>query len=244
MKSVIVTGASRGIGAAIAKTLAKSGYAVVVNYNKTAEKANALCQEIQNFGGIAFPVQGDISSSDDVQRIFNASYEQFGAPYALINNAGIALRGAPLQDITDSEIEAVIAVNLTGTIKCSREAIKYMVREHRGKIVSISSIWGQIGGSCEVAYSASKAGIIGLTKALSNEVAPSGISVNCIAPGVIDTDMLSCYSEADLNALRDETPLGRLGTPEDIANAVEFLISEKSSFITGQIIGINGGTTG
>lgn len=241
MKSIIVTGASRGIGAAIAKTLAKLNYAVVVNYNKSADKANALCHEIQNFGGIALPIQGNISSTDDVQRIFRISYEQFGAPYALINNAGIALRGAPIQDINDSEIETVIATNLTGVIKCSREAVKYMVPKHCGKIVNISSIWGQIGGSCEVVYSASKAGIIGLTKALSNEIAPSGITVNCIAPGVIDTDMISCYSKEDLNALRDEIPLGRLGTPDDIAKVVEFLISEKASFITGQVIGVNGG---
>lgn len=241
MKSVIVTGASRGIGAAIAKTLAKVGYAVVINYNKSAESAVSLCREIRESGGIALSIQGDVSLTSDVQRIFSVSYEQLGTPYALINNAGIALRGAPIQDITDSEIESVFAANLTGAIKCSREAVKYMIPRHCGKIVNISSVWGQIGGSCEVVYSASKAGIIGLTKALSNEVAPSGINVNCIAPGVITTDMISCYSKDDLNVLCDETPLGRLGTPEDIANAVEFLISDKAAFITGQILGINGG---
>ncbi len=241
MKSVIVTGASRGIGASIARTLANAGYAVVINYNRSADSAASLCCDIRESGGIAIAVQGDISLTSDVQRIFSTSYDQFGAPYALINNAGIALRGAPVQDITDSEIESVIAVNLTGAIKCSREAVKYMVPRHCGKIVNLSSIWGQIGGSCEVAYSASKAGIIGLTKALANEVAPAGINVNCIAPGVIGTDMISCYSKNDLKALCDEIPLGRLGTPEDIAGAVKFLISEKASFITGQVIGINGG---
>lgn len=241
MRSIIVTGGSRGIGSAISKVLAKVGFAVVINYNKSKEKALALCEEIQSNGGTALAIQGDISNTNDVKRIFFESYKNFGSPYALINNAGIALQNMLIQDITDEQLEAVISTNLIGAIKCSREAVKYMISEHCGKIINISSIWGQVGASCEVIYSASKAGIIGLTKALAKEVAPSGIAVNCIAPGVIDTDMISCYTEEDIDALCNETPLGRIGTSFDIANAVEFLVSDKASFITGQIIGVNGG---
>lgn len=241
MRSIIVTGSSRGIGSAVSTVLAKAGFAVVINYNKSEEKALALCEEIQGHGGTALAIQGDISNTNDVKRIFSEAYKNFGSPYALVNNAGIALQNSLIQDITDKQIESVISTNLIGAIKCSREAVKYMVSEHCGKIINISSIWGQVGASCEVIYSASKAGIIGLTKALAKEVAPSGITVNCIAPGVIDTDMISCYTQDDIDALCDETPLGRIGTPTDIANAVEFLISDKASFITGQILGVNGG---
>lgn len=241
MRSIIVTGGSRGIGSAISATLAKSGYAVAINYNKSTEKALALCEKIKKQGGIAIAVQGDISKTDDVKQIFEKVYKNFGTPYALINNAGIALQNSLIQDITDEQLEAVISTNLLGAIKCSREAARYMISEHCGRIINISSIWGQVGASCEVVYSASKAGIIGLTKALAKELAPSGITVNCIAPGVIKTDMLSCYTQEDIDLLCDETPLGRIGTPTDIANAVEFLISDKAEFITGEILGINGG---
>lgn len=241
MRSIIVTGGSRGIGSAISLRLAEAGFAVVINYNKSKEKALSLCSEIKTQGGTALAVQGNISDTADVKRIFSEAYNNFGSPYALINNAGIALQNSLIQDISDEQLESVISTNLIGAIKCSREAVKYMVSEHCGKIINISSIWGQVGASCEVIYSASKAGIIGLTKALAKEVAPSGITVNCIAPGVIATDMISCYTQEDIEALRSETPLGRIGTPEDIAKSVEFLISERASFITGQIIGINGG---
>ncbi len=241
MRSIIVTGGSRGIGSAISLRLAESGFAVVINYNKSKEKALSLCSEIKTHGGTALAVQGNISDTADVKRIFSEAYNNFGSPYALINNAGIALQNSLIQDISDEQLESVISTNLIGAIKCSREAVKYMVSEHCGKIINISSIWGQVGASCEVIYSASKAGIIGLTKALAKEVAPSGITVNCIAPGVIATDMISCYTQEDIEALRSETPLGRIGTPEDIAKSVEFLISDRASFITGQIIGINGG---
>lgn len=241
MRSIIVTGGSRGIGSEISSTLAKAGYAVVINYNSSAENALALCEEIQKQGGTAIAIQGDISKTADVTKIFEQAYKSFGTPYALINNAGIALQNSLIQDVSDEELEAVISTNLLGAIKCSREATRYMVSEHCGKIINISSIWGQVGASCEVVYSASKAGIIGLTKALAKELAPSGITVNCIAPGVINTDMLSCYTQEDIEALCEETPLGRIGSPKDIANAVEFLISDKASFITAQIIGVNGG---
>lgn len=241
MRSIIITGGSRGIGSEISSTLAKAGYVVVINYNSSAENALALCEEIQKQGGTAIAIQGDISKTADVTKIFEQAYKSFGTPYALINNAGIALQNSLIQDVSDEELEAVISTNLLGAIKCSREATRYMVSEHCGKIINISSIWGQVGASCEVVYSASKAGIIGLTKALAKELAPSGITVNCIAPGVINTDMLSCYTQEDIEALCDETPLGRIGSPKDIANAVEFLISDKASFITAQILGVNGG---
>lgn len=241
MRSIIVTGGSRGIGSAISATLAKAGYAIVINYNNSAEKAFELCKEIQEQGGKAIAIQGDVSKTADIKKIFEQAYKNFGTPYALINNAGIALQNSLIQDISDKQLEAVISTNLIGAIKCSREATRYMVSEHCGRIINISSIWGEVGASCEVVYSASKAGIIGLTKALAKELAPSGITVNCIAPGVINTDMISCYTQEDIELLRNETPLGRIGTPNDIASAVEFLISDKSSFITAQVLGVNGG---
>ena len=241
MRSIIVTGGSRGIGSEICTTLSKAGYAVAINYNHSAEKALVLCKEIQEQGGTAIAIHGDISDTADVKNLFEQTYRSFGTPYALINNAGLALPNSLIQDISDEQLEAVISTNLLGAIKCSREATRYMVSEHCGRIINISSIWGEVGASCEVVYSASKAGIIGLTKALAKELAPSGITVNCIAPGVISTDMISCYTQEDIDILRDETPLGRIGTSKDISNAVEFLISDKASFITAQVLGVNGG---
>lgn len=232
---VLVTGASRGIGAAIAKAFADSGYRVCVHYNKSEEKALSVAKECN-----ALAVRADISKSDEVEKLFCEVEEKLGAVEILINNSGVSFEGL-LTDTRDDDWNKIISTNLSGAFYTSRRALPAMISKKRGVIINISSIWGIVGASCEVAYSASKAGIIGLTRALAKEVAPSGVRVNCIAPGVIKTDMLNSFSEDDLNALIEETPLGRLGEPSDIAKAALFLASDDSSFITGQVLSPNGG---
>ena len=229
MKTALVTGGSRGIGAAVCRALAREGYRVFINYNTTDPKA--LAEEI---GGTA--VKCDVRDSAQVRGMF----EKIGSVDVLVNNAGIAQQKL-FTDITDSDWRDMRATHLDGTFFCCREALRSMIRSHSGSIINISSMWGQTGGSCEVHYSAVKAGIIGLTKALAKEVAPSGVRVNCIAPGIIETDMLSGFTAEELSDLRAEVPLGRLGSAEDIANAVVFLASEKASYITGQVLAVNGG---
>lgn len=167
-------------------------------------------------------------------------FEEIGSVDVLVNNAGISSQKL-FTDITDDEWKKTIGVNLDAVFYCCKNALPHMIRQKSGAIINISSMWGEVGASCEVHYSASKAGVIGLTKALAKEVAPSGVRVNCIAPGVIMTDMMSDYDDKTINELKDETPLGRLGTPEDIAAAALFLASDDASFITGQTLGVNGG---
>ncbi len=167
-------------------------------------------------------------------------FEEVGSVDVLVNNAGISSQKL-FTDITDDEWKRTIGVNLDGVFYCCRNALPYMIRQKSGAIINIGSMWGEVGASCEVHYSASKAGVIGLTKALAKEVAPSGVRVNCIAPGVVMTDMMSDFDDTTIEELKDETPLGRLGTPEDIAAAVLFLASDDASFITGQTLGVNGG---
>lgn len=237
MKTVLITGASRGIGAATAEAFAKSGYSVIINYNKNKNTAQALARKISQLYKADCTAYGcDISDSPSVAEMFKT----FGDIDVLVNNAGIS--GQKLfTDITDEDWRRMVGVNLDGVFYCSREALRGMIKRKSGSIINISSMWGQVGGSCEVHYSAAKAGVIGLTKALAKEVAPSNIRVNCIAPGIIDTDMMKDFDEETRNELKNETPLLRLGTPEDIANAALFLASDKASFITGQILGVNGG---
>ena len=172
--------------------------------------------------------------------LFARAVEEYGFIDTLVNNAGIAQQKL-FTDLTDEDWQAMIDVNLGGTFRTCRAALPEMIRQKRGTIINISSMWGQVGASCEVAYSAAKAGVIGLTKALAKEVAPSGITVNCIAPGAIRTPMLDCFTEEDLAALAEETPVGRIGTPEDVAAACVFLASDGARFITGQVLGVNGG---
>ncbi len=232
---VLVTGASRGIGAAIAKAFADSGYRVCVHYNKSENSALSVAKECN-----ALAVRADISKSAEVEKLFCEIEKKLGNVEILINNAGVSFEGL-LTDTSDDNWNKIIATNLSGAFFASRRALPNMISKKGGVIINISSIWGLVGASCEVAYSASKAGLIGLTRALAKEVAPSGIRVNCIAPGVIKTDMLNSFSKDDLNALVEETPLGRLGDPEDIAKAALFLASDDSSFITGQVLSPNGG---
>ena len=241
MKTAVVTGASRGIGAACAVAMAKSGYNVILGYKEQKQKAENLAKVlIEGYGIAALAVQADVSDSKQAQELVDVAYRNFGRVDVLVNNAGIA--GYKLfTDITDEEWNEMIGTNLTGVFNCSRAAVKYMVSAHSGSIVNISSMWGQVGASCEVHYSASKAGVIGMTQALAKELAPSGVRVNCLCPGVIRTDMLSEIDDETVSSLIEETPLGRLGSPKDIADAVAFLCSDGASFITGQVLGVNGG---
>lgn len=241
MKTAVVTGASRGIGAACAVALAKSGYNVILGYKVNKERAESLQEVlISGYGIAAIAVQADVSVSSEAQALIDTAYRNFGRVDVLVNNAGIA--GYKLfTDITDEDWDEMIGTNLTGVFNCSRAAVKYMVNQKSGSIVNISSMWGQVGASCEVHYSAAKAGVIGLTQALAKELAPSGIRVNCVCPGVIKTDMLNDIDDDTIASLMEETPLGRLGTPKDIADSVAFLCSDRAEFITGQILGVNGG---
>lgn len=236
-KVALVTGGAKGIGSAIVKRLIEDGYKVAFTYNHSEEKAQRLCAEI---GANCKAYMLDITDSNAVKSIVDDIEKDFGEIVILVNNAGIAEQ-ALFTDITDEMWHRMIETNLSGAFYCSRAVLKYMINRKSGKIINISSIWGETGGSCEVHYSASKSGLIGMTKALAKEVGLSGITVNSVSPGVILTDMTSHFDEETMNALKDETPLNRIGTPEDVAGAVSFLCSKDADFITGQNISVNGG---
>ena len=238
-KSAIVTGASRGIGRAVAQELAKRGYRVLVCYRKNSDGAADVCHGIRAAGGVALPFQMDIADLSDCRRTVYKAMMEFGRIDVLVNNAGIAL--SRLFTETDEAVyDRVFDVNMKGMFFLTRAAAKEMVAAGGGSIVNLSSMWGISGASGEVAYSASKAAVIGFTKALAKELAPSHIRVNAVAPGVIDTDMNACYSEDTLRMLAEKTPLGRLGTPEEIASCVCFL-AEDATFLTGQVLTADGG---
>ncbi|MDR1003241.1 MAG: 3-oxoacyl-ACP reductase FabG [Oscillospiraceae bacterium] len=239
-KVALVTGASGAIGGAIARRLANDGMCVAVCYNSGENAANTLCKSIVQGGGVAEPFLADISDSKQVSAMVLAVGDRFGDIDILINNAGIAQQ-ILFTDITDEQWDKMIATNLSGAFYCTRAVLPQMLRNHSGVIINISSIWGISGASCEVHYSAAKAGLIGMTKALAKEVGPSGIRVNCVAPGVIASPMTDCLGEETMSALRDETPLGEIGTPEDVAHCVGFLCTDGAKFITGQVISPNGG---
>ena len=234
-RTALVTGASRGIGAAIARALAADGCRVAVNYNTSRTEAEALAAET---GGIA--VQADVSDSAQVQSMVDTVLEKFCQLDILVCNAGEAWQGL-FQQMDDKTWRNLMGVDLDGVFYACRAVLPHMIGRKKGKIVTLSSMWGQVGGSCEVAYSAAKAGVIGLTKALAKEVGPSGITVNAVAPGVILTDMTKNLGPQALADLAEEAPLGRLGTPEDVARCVSFLCSEAGSYLTGQVLAPNGG---
>jgi 3-oxoacyl-[acyl-carrier protein] reductase len=240
MPTVIVTGAARGIGRAIATLFAQNHYNVLLNYHTSREQALELASALQEQGYSVAPFQADVSLAAQVAAMIDYCRDHFGPIDLLINNAGIA-RTALLTETTEAEWDRLVAVNLKGVFLCTKAVLKLMLPRKQGKIINIASIWGLVGSSCEVPYSASKAGVIGLTKALAKELGPSNIQVNCIAPGVIATEMLADYNETELQNLRDQTPLGRLGTPADIAACALFLASAAANFITGQVISPNGG---
>lgn len=249
MKTILVTGSSRGIGAEIIRCAYKSGeYNVIINYNKSEEQAANLKNELLQyakdnpekvFGGIEV-IKADVSKEADVLTMFDVAEKAFGKIDVLVNNAAISSFSL-FTDLTYEDWNNIMAVNVGSAFLCTKRALKSMVYEKNGRIINISSIWGMCGSSCEVHYSASKAAIIGLTKALAKEVGPSGITVNCVAPGVIDTEMNKSLSGDAISALCEETPLGRIGTPLEIAKTVLFLASDDAGFITGQVISPNGG---
>ena len=240
--TVLVTGGAGGIGSAVCRAFAKNGYNIAIHYHSGEHRAQALADEFKNKYNVKASIfYADVSNNESVREMFDDIEKQFGSLDVLVNNAGIAQQKL-FTDITAEDWAKMRGVNLDGTLYCCQEALqRFMLPAHKGAILNISSMWGQVGASCEVHYSAAKAGVIGLTKALAKEVGLSGVRVNCIAPGVIMTDMMAGFDEETLDELRDETPLNRLGTPEDIAEAALFLCSDKASFITGQILGINGG---
>ena len=239
-KTVLITGASRGIGAATAYCFAKEGYNVVVNYNKSREKAEKLVSELTNQGFSAACIQADVSDGKQVNAMVDKINSRFGGVDVLVNNAAVA-QIKLFSDITPDDWDNIFNVNVKGMFNCTKAVLPYMIHQKHGKIVNISSIWGITGASCEVHYSASKAAVIGLTKALAKELGPSGIQVNCVAPGVVNTDMNAELSKEDIEQIADETPLGVIGNASDIANTVCFLASDKADFITGQVISPNGG---
>ena len=239
-KTVLITGASRGIGAAAARAFAAAGYAVAINYCRSREAALRLTEELTAQGCTALPVQADVSDPEQVRRMVDNVLEKFCQLDTLICNAGTAWRGL-LCDITDEDWCMLRGTDLDGVLYCCRAVYRHMVSRKSGRILTVSSMWGRSGASCEAAYSAAKAGVIGLTQALARELGPSGITVNCVAPGVINPGMNAGLAPADLRALAEETPLGRLGTPRDVAQTLLFLASPEAGFLTGQVLGVDGG---
>jgi 3-oxoacyl-[acyl-carrier protein] reductase len=239
-KTALITGASRGIGRAIALALSSEGYNIVINFCKSEENALSIRDDIMKKGGRAIALRADVSDDAQVTAMLKAAEESFGHIDLLVNNAGIAHFGL-LTDMTADEWRNIMAVNLDSAFHCCKAVLPGMISRKEGCIVNISSIWGETGASCEVAYSASKAGLIGFTKALAKEVGPCGVRVNCVSPGLILTDMNAGLSAGEVDAIRKETPLETLGEPCDVAEAVLYLASEKARFLTGQVISVNGG---
>ena len=239
-KTVIITGASGGIGIKLADAFARKGYNVASSYFSNGDKLKSLSEELTANGFSATAVKTDVSKSDEANFLIKSAFDMFGSADILINNAGIAQQKL-FTDITDDDFTRMFDINVRGVFNCCRAALPYMIHKKQGRIINISSMWGVCGASCEVHYSASKAAVIGMTKALAKEVGPSGITVNCIAPGLIDTPMNANLSKETINELCEETPVGRIGTPEDIANAALFLANDSSSFITGHVLGVDGG---
>lgn len=238
--TTVITGASGGIGQALARAFSEEGHAVALCCCHHPESAVELATELREAGRRAEPFWADLADETQVKEMFGNIRDTFGEVDLLINNAGVSSQQL-LPDVTVDKYDRIMDTNLKGAFLCIREVLPSMIRRKAGNILNISSMWGQVGGSCEVVYSASKAGLIGMTKALAKEVGPSGVRVNCIAPGVIDTPMNAMHSEETMAELAEETPLGRIGTPEDIADAALFLASDRASFLTGQVLGVNGG---
>ena len=238
---VLITGASQGIGAATARLFAQEGWDVALNYNQSQAEAEALAARLSGLGVKAVPIQADISVPERAERLVREAEAALGPLDAVVCNAGTALVPQLFTDTTVRQWRNLMDIDLDGMFYTLRAAIPGLVRQKRGAIVTVSSMWGITGGSCETPYSAAKAGVIGLTRALAKELGPSGIRVNCVAPGVIDTAMNGHLTPKDLAALGEETPLCRIGQPVEVAQAIYFLASERASFITGQVLRVDGG---
>lgn len=237
-KVIIVTGGSRGIGASIVRILAKDDNKIILNYNKSEEAAKKIQKELENENIKIDIIKADVSKKADVLAMISYVIEKYHRIDVLINNAGISQERL-FTDINDEEWNEIIDVNLNSVYYCTKAVIPYMIQRKSGCIINISSIWGVTGGSCEVGYSTSKAAIIGFSKALAKEMGPSNIRINCIAPGIIDTDMNKNLNENDIEAIKEEIPLNRIGVSTDIAKCTKWLIED--NYTTGQVININGG---
>lgn len=239
-KTVLITGGAKGIGQATARLFAEKNYNIIINYLSSGQRAITLASSLEQQGCQVLPFKADVSDRHQVEVMVRAGLKKFGSIDVLVNNAGIAQQKL-FTDITEEDWDRMLDVNVRGVFNCCQSVVPHMIKQKEGKIINISSIWGITGASCEVHYSAAKAAVIGFTKALAKELGPSNIQVNCVAPGIIDTDM---NAELDLSAretLLQDTPLLRFGTPEDIAHTVFYLASAQAAFLTGQVISPNGG---
>lgn len=239
-KTVVITGSSGGIGSGIARVFAENGWNVGLMYLNSRENAEKLEEELKLKGVKVFCGKCDVASPESVKSFFEDVKNHLGEIHALINNAGVALQKL-FCDVTEEEAERIFDINVKGTFNCSKAVLPSMINRKDGKIVNISSMWGICGASCEVHYSSSKAAVIGFTKALAKEVGPCSVNVNCVCPGVIDTKMNANLDAETMESLKEEIPLMRIGTAEDVAETVYFLCSDKSKYITGQIISVDGG---
>lgn len=238
-RTALITGASRGIGRACAEYFAENGWRVVINYNSSEDAAAALADKINKGGGEACIYKADVGVTDECRALVEYALDVGnGVLDVLVNNAAID-KLAPFDMLSREEERRIFDVNLFGAMDCTRFALPHMVSERAGSIVNVSSIWGRVGASCEVQYSTSKAALIGFTRALSKELAPSGVRVNCVAPGIIDTDMNACLTEGELGEFLETVPLGRMGTPREVAECVYFLCT--ATYVTGQVLGVDGG---
>ncbi|MBE6956007.1 MAG: SDR family oxidoreductase [Ruminococcaceae bacterium] len=241
MSKVLITGGSRGIGAAAALLFAQKGWNVAIGYHTNATAAHTVVEQMKALGANACAIQADVSHPEQASALVEQAVAALGGLDALVCSAGIALPQQLMTDTTDHQWRQMFAVNVDGTFYTLRAATPYFVRQKSGSIVTLSSMWGVTGGSCEVAYSAAKGAVIAMTKALAKELGPSGVRVNCVAPGFIATDMNAHLDGESLEQLRQETPLQQLGAPEDAARSILFLAGEEGSFVTGQVLQPNGG---
>lgn len=242
MKNCLITGASGGIGFAVAEKLAGLGYNLALHYNENAERVRELEKIVSAYGVKHITVRADLRKGDDVKRMVSECEKAFGFVDSVVLNAGKSLI-KQINDTTEQDLDDIIGVNLKGVYLTAKEFAMPMIRNKRGNVVTVSSMWGLVGASCETAYSMTKGGVVTFTKALAKELAPSGIRVNCVAPGVIDTPMNESLGKETMDGLKEETPLNRIGRGEDVANAVAFFLGEESSFITGQTLTVDGGLT-